>query len=45
MEFETGPWTSFGNEILDQLDELINGNLLIDDSDFNLPGNECCRIV
>ncbi|EFO19574.2 hypothetical protein LOAG_08918 [Loa loa] len=36
MEFETGPWTSFGNEILDQLDELINGNLITGKSDFNL---------
>uniref|UniRef100_A0A0R3S6E1 CBS domain-containing protein n=1 Tax=Elaeophora elaphi TaxID=1147741 RepID=A0A0R3S6E1_9BILA len=36
MEFETGPWTSFGNEILDQLDELVNHNLITDESDFSL---------
>ncbi|EJW79404.1 hypothetical protein WUBG_09687 [Wuchereria bancrofti] len=36
MEFETGPWTSFGEEILDQIDELINGNLITDESDCSL---------
>ncbi|KAK6103645.1 hypothetical protein QQG55_13295 [Brugia pahangi] len=34
MEFEIGPWTSFGKEILDQIDELINGNLITDESDL-----------
>uniref|UniRef100_A0A915PVZ7 CNNM transmembrane domain-containing protein n=1 Tax=Setaria digitata TaxID=48799 RepID=A0A915PVZ7_9BILA len=36
MEFETGPWTSFGNEILDQLNELVNNDLTTDESDFSL---------
>ncbi|OZC05128.1 hypothetical protein X798_07895 [Onchocerca flexuosa] len=36
MEFEAGPWTSFGDEILDQLDELVNGNLGNDENDFSL---------
>lgn len=40
MEFEIGPWTSFGKEILDQIDELINGNLITDESD--LLGNKIC---
>lgn len=39
MEFEAGPWTSFGDEILDQLDELVNGDLAIDNSDIKLPGS------
>lgn len=28
MEFEAGPWTCFGTELLDQLDELVNGDPL-----------------
>lgn len=45
MEFETGPWTSFGNEILDQLDEVINSNLITDESDFSLSGNKYCKTL
>ncbi|MCP9261723.1 Metal transporter CNNM4 [Dirofilaria immitis] len=36
MEFEAGPWTSFGNEILDQLDEFVSGNLRNNEDDFSL---------
>ncbi|VBB27005.1 unnamed protein product, partial [Acanthocheilonema viteae] len=35
MEFEAGPWTPFGNEILDQLNELIDSNLITDENDFS----------
>lgn len=46
MEFETGPWTSFGNEILDRLNELIRSSqLAIMERDFNLPGKKGCRTV
>lgn len=30
MEFEAGPWTSFGDEILEQLDELIGDDFVKD---------------
>lgn len=55
MEFETGPWNSYGYEILDQLDELISGETSVDklsmsDSiqfipDFDLYVNEFCRFL
>lgn len=45
MEFETGPWTSFGNEILDQLDDLISSNLTTDENNFSLFGDRFCNII
>ncbi|CAG9531580.1 unnamed protein product [Cercopithifilaria johnstoni] len=51
MEFETGPWTSFGNEILDQLEELIeNSKLALINSiqfnpDFDLFVTDFCRFL
>lgn len=39
MEFEAGPWTSFGEEILEQLDELVNGELSDETGSSSLSGN------
>ncbi|VDK85641.1 unnamed protein product [Litomosoides sigmodontis] len=44
MEFEAGPWTSFGGEILDQLDELINSDLITHGSDFSLSDSQLALI-
>ncbi|VDN04080.1 unnamed protein product [Thelazia callipaeda] len=40
MKFEAGPWTSFGNEILDQLDELVTGDLANEDSNGEFLGSK-----
>ncbi|VDM45477.1 unnamed protein product [Toxocara canis] len=43
MEFEAGPWTCFGTELLDQLDELVNGNP-IDEDQPTLSGTQTALI-
>ncbi|KAK6103646.1 hypothetical protein QQG55_13295 [Brugia pahangi] len=51
MEFEIGPWTSFGKEILDQIDELINDskseliNSIQFNPDFDLFVTDFCRFL